>query len=285
MIREKPAKIDGVRELVPLFDAFLIDQFGVLHDGTRPYSGAVEALAALRQAGRPVVLLSNSGRRAAPNAERMLKLGFRPGSWDHFVTSGEVAWRRLSASLRERAAGEPPLRCLFLARGGDSSAIEGLPLRPVERGSEADLVLLSGSEADRFDLDHYRRLLEPAAARNVECICTNPDKIMLTPDGPRPGAGAIADLYAGMGGPVTRIGKPFPEIYQAALTLLERGRYSHIACIGDSVEHDIAGGVGAGLSTVLVATGVLASSSASDKAALFSRHKATPDYVLAGFTW
>lgn len=279
----RPVRLGGVGELAPLFDAFLVDQFGVLHDGVRAYPGAVEALAALRQAGGAVVLLSNSGRRAAPNAERMLKLGFRPGSWDHFVTSGEVAWRRLKASLEARPAGELPLRCLFLARGGDGSAIEGLPVRPVESGAEADLVLLSGSETDRFDLDHYRRLLEPAAARKVECICTNPDKIMLTPDGPRPGAGALADIYAGMGGPVTWIGKPYPEIYDAALALL--GRRGRIACVGDSIEHDIAGGAGTGLSTVLVTTGVIAFSSAAERAALFARHRATPDYLLPAFSW
>lgn len=283
MTPKTPAQLGGVRELAPLFDAFLVDQFGVLHDGVRPYPGAVDALAALRQTGRPVALLSNSGRRAAPNEARMLKLGFRPGSWDHFVTSGEVAWRRLSASLGQRREGEPKLRCLFLARGGDRSAIEGLPVQLVESGDEADLVLLSGSETDRFDPGHYRRLLHPAAARKVECICTNPDKIMLTPEGPRPGAGALADFYAGMGGPVTWIGKPYPEIYEAALALL--GNSGRIACIGDSIEHDIAGGDRAGLSTVLVATGILASSSAEQKAALFSRHQVTPDYLLPRFSW
>ncbi|WP_245521488.1 Gfo/Idh/MocA family oxidoreductase, partial [Mesorhizobium sp. M2D.F.Ca.ET.178.01.1.1] len=37
--------------------------------------------------------ISNSGKRAAPNERRLLKLGFEAGSWDHFVSSGEVAWR------------------------------------------------------------------------------------------------------------------------------------------------------------------------------------------------
>lgn len=284
MTAAAPVQLGGVGDLAPLFDAFLIDQFGVLHDGVAAYPGAVDALAALRQAGRTIVLVSNSGRRAAPNEERMLKLGFKPGSWDHFLSSGEVAWRHLAASLEARA-GERPLRCLFLARGGDRSAIEGLPIRLVESGEDADLVLLSGSEADRFDVGHYRRLLAPAAARKVECICTNPDKIMLTPDGPRAGAGALADIYAEMGGPVTWIGKPFPEIYDAAMALLGRRGRNRIACVGDSVEHDIAGGARAGLSTVLVATGVLASLSAAERAGLFRRHRAAPDYLMPAFSW
>ncbi|MCO5063612.1 MAG: TIGR01459 family HAD-type hydrolase [Rhizobiaceae bacterium] len=273
-------QLGGVRDLVPMFDAFLIDQFGVLHDGSAPYPGAVETLTNLKSTGKTIVLLSNSGRRSAPNEERLLRLGFRKGSWDSFLSSGEVAWRMLATSPDH--AGR---NCLLLARGGDKSAIEGLPLNLVETGNDADVVLLSGSEADTYDMDHYRRLLEPAATRQVPCICTNPDKIMLTPVGPRFGAGQIAEVYAGMGGPVKWIGKPFPEIYDAAKELIGHALAARTACIGDSIEHDIAGGQQAGLSTVLVATGVLDSLSDGERAELYKKHGAAPDYLLPAFAW
>jgi HAD superfamily hydrolase (TIGR01459 family) len=274
----------GVRDLVDLFDSFIIDQFGVLHDGVRPYSGAVDALVMLKQADKTILLLSNSGRRSAPNEQRLLRLGFQHGSWDHFLSSGEVAWSRLRASLAE-TSGDTPLKCLLISRENDRSAIDGLRVTTVNAGEQADIVLLSGSEADRFDMDHYRRLLEPAARRGIVCMCTNPDKIMLTPLGPRFGAGRIAELYAEMGGPVTWIGKPFPEIYDAALKMLGNSLAARTACIGDSIEHDIAGGQAAGLSTVLVATGVLGSESEAEKAALFRQHGAVPDYLLPAFVW
>ncbi|MGE0281904.1 MAG: TIGR01459 family HAD-type hydrolase [Rhizobiaceae bacterium] len=273
----------GIHDLVDLFDCFIVDQFGVLHDGVRPYPGAVDALVMLKQADKTILLLSNSGRRSEPNEQRLLRLGFQHGSWDYFLSSGEVAWMRLHKSLASDAAG--PLKCLLIAREDDHSAIAGLPLVAVDSGAEADIVLLSGSEADRFDMDHYRSLLEPAARRGIICICTNPDKIMLTPLGPRFGAGRIAELYAEMGGPVTWIGKPFPEIYSAALEMLGRPLAARTACVGDSIEHDIAGGQGAGLATVLVATGVLDTASDAEKAALFRQHGATPDYLLPAFVW
>jgi HAD superfamily hydrolase (TIGR01459 family) len=276
-------KFRGVREIAGLFDCFIVDQFGVLHDGTRPYPGAAEALVKLKHAGKEILLLSNSGRRSAPNEQRLLRLGFEPGSWDHFLSSGEVAWRRLERSLKERGPGEP-LKCMLIAREGDRSPVEGLPLKLVESSAQADIVLLSGSEADCFDMDHYRRLLEPAAARRITCMCTNPDKIMLTAIGPRFGAGRIAEIYAEMGGPVTWIGKPFPEIYDAAKEMLGHP-LARTACVGDSVEHDIAGGQGAGLATVLVATGVLDTASDPEKAGLFRQYGATPDYLLPAFIW
>jgi HAD superfamily hydrolase (TIGR01459 family) len=279
-VRDIPM-LSGVRDLAARFDVFVLDQFGVLHDGVQPYAGAGEALLRLKAAGKRILLLSNSGKRSAPNEARLVKLGFQPGGWDHFLSSGETAWRTLQHSLRDRAG----LRCLLISRDGDRSAVEGLPLALTENGAEADIVLLSASEGDRYDLDHYRHLLAPAAARGVECLCTNPDKIMLTAAGRCFGAGRIADLYAEMGGPVTWIGKPFADIYDAALDMLGNPDPADVVCVGDSIEHDIAGGRSAGLATVLVATGILEQSSETEREALFAEYGARPDFLLRTFAW
>jgi ribonucleotide monophosphatase NagD (HAD superfamily) len=62
-------------DLIADFDGFVIDQYGVLHDGVRLYAGAAEALEAIRSAGKRTVLLTNSGKSAAANAERLARLG------------------------------------------------------------------------------------------------------------------------------------------------------------------------------------------------------------------
>jgi HAD superfamily hydrolase (TIGR01459 family) len=274
--------LDGVAALAERYGVFLLDQFGVLHDGQQPYPGAVEALSALKRAGKTVALISNSGKRAEPNERRLLTLGFEAGSWDHFVSSGEVAWRSF-----HNMAGSGALRagtsCLLISRDGDRSAIEGLPLVLTERGDDAELVLIAASEGDRYDLDHYRKLLGPAAARKVPCFCTNPDRIMLTAVGPRFGAGEIADLYEQLGGSVTRVGKPYPAIYEAVLGLAGNPDRHDVVCIGDSVDHDIAGGNAAGVATALVLSGILADN--SDLDGLFDRLDARPDYILDAFHW
>lgn len=43
--------------------AILLDQFGVLHDGQKPYPGSIEAVKALADSGRKVLIISNSSRR------------------------------------------------------------------------------------------------------------------------------------------------------------------------------------------------------------------------------
>ncbi|PWJ87167.1 HAD superfamily hydrolase (TIGR01459 family) [Mesorhizobium loti] len=282
MSAKRVERLDGIGPLAERYAVFLLDQFGVLHDGTRPYPGAVAALSALKRAGKTVVLISNSGKRAQPNESRLMKLGFEPGSWDHFVSSGEVAWR----SFNDMAASgqlRPGTECLLISRDNDRTAIEGLPFVLTEAGEDAELVLISASEGDRYDLDHYIRLLAPAAARQVPCFCTNPDRIMLTAVGPRFGAGEIADLYESLGGSVTRIGKPYKAIFDAALEMAGKPDRSLVVCVGDSVEHDIAGGNGAGIATALVLSGILADT--SDLAADFNEQQAWPDYITDSFSF
>ena len=99
---------------------------------------------------------------------------------------------------------------------------------------------------------------------------------MITPDGLVPAPGAIAALYEEMGGHVTWIGKPHPQIYAEAARLI--GNPQRILCIGDSAEHDVAGGRAAGFSTLLVMQGV---SQGHDPATL----SPAPDYVMDSFTW
>lgn len=272
----------GLRDVVARHETFLVDQFGVLHDGTSAYPGAIEALAQMTKEGRTVLLLSNSGKRAAQNIKRLNSLGFSPETYSAFVSSGEVAWHLLK---RELDSGEMPrgARCLLLARDADRSAIDGLGFRETDNGGDADVILLSGSRGDSMAMDDYRRLLEPAARRGVPCLCTNPDKIMLTPTGPHYGAGAIADTYEAMGGSVRWIGKPYPEMYRFALEAIGTAPSRAVCCIGDSVEHDIAGGAGLGLSTALVRSGILAELGADDLDALFRDHGTRPDYVIDRF--
>ncbi len=274
----KPEPIFGMAALTARYAAFLVDQFGVLRSGRGPYPGAAEALSALKAVGKTVIILSNSGKRASENSRRLAQLGFDPASWDVFLTSGEVAWRMLA---KEDGTAKT---CMLISRDGDTSAIDGLGLTRTDSGEDADVILLTASEGDLYPLSHYEALLTPAARRNVPCLCTNPDKVMLTRDGTSFGAGRIAELYQELGGTVRWIGKPYPDMYSIARELagVPDGR---ICCVGDSIEHDIAGATEAGFASVLVTTGILAQATETEQQRLFSEHGCTPDYILPKFLW
>ena len=266
--------------LATRYDAFLIDQFGVLLNGDGIYPGTPQALAALAGTGKAIVLLSNSGKRAGPNEARLTRLGFARSSYRSVMSSGEAAYGEIAARIGHDIA--PGAAVWLHARDGDLSPIAGLDLRQVADAGRADLVIIAGSRGDGIALDDYRAWLAPAALRRVPAFCTNPDMTMLTPVGQRFGAGAIAELYQQMGGPVEWVGKPFGLIYRAAHLALGSPDPSRVLCIGDSPAHDIAGGRDAGFATALVRTGLHADLT---DAALLDHCKTTamPDHIIPSF--
>lgn len=260
----------NLNDLADRFDAFLIDQYGVLRDETGIYPGAVTALAHLRARGKLAIILSNSGRSANDNQRRMAKAGIAPDLYDHIVTSGEVAFDLLRRDAAALYAG-----VFEIATGAPTDLPErlGLPRCPSAQG--AGLILISGSETERVPWPTYRDWLAEPAALGIPAICTNPDLHKIGPAGTiLPGAGALAELYEQLGGLVRRIGKPYPDIYDAALARLPGIARDRILCIGDSPAHDIAGARAIGLASCLVETGVGATAHQDGPAA---------DLVIAAF--
>ncbi|MDO5898676.1 TIGR01459 family HAD-type hydrolase [Agrobacterium sp. Azo12] len=269
-------------DLAERYDAFLVDQFGVLRDDERAYPGANDALVRLKALGKSIIILSNSGRSGDYNADRLVKLGFDRSGFDRFLTSGDVA----HDILAEETAGKSTTRCLTISSGDDSNLADSLGFKSVDDAALADVVIISGSEAERIPLSLYRERLEPAARRGVPCYCTNPDRHKLAKGGgTAPGAGSIAATYQELGGVVRWFGKPYPAIYQKAQSLLGGVASDRIICIGDSIEHDIAGAAGAGLSSCLVRTGILERSTEPELNAISENHSARPDFLMQRFVF
>jgi HAD superfamily hydrolase (TIGR01459 family) len=261
------------------FRAVFIDQYGVLHDGRRPYRGAIEALTGLKARGTRVVILSNSGRSGKVNAKRIAELGFSADLYDGLVTSADAALSALTSAEPPIAVNRSTL-CLTLSSSGAHDLADALGLVSTRDAARADLLLISGSQTDRKPIEHYERLIAPLAARGVPCLCTNPDKLMLTQKGLCPGAGAIATLYEKLGGLVIWIGKPYAAIYQLAAAVAGVPAPRDILCVGDSIEHDIVGARHFGAVAALVRTGILAELSESALARECAAHGVLPDIVL-----
>ena len=253
-------RIDHLSEIASRFNGMLIDQFGVIHDGQRLYPGTLRVLMELRAMRIPVAVMTNSGKRAEANRQRLVKMGLPRDCFIDAVSSGEVAFSTLNVK-----------RAYVIGKDGEDYGFDGIDI--TTNAKEADVILILGSNAPKTSLEDYRRLLE---GLTIPAICCNPDKLMLSPQGLLPAPGAIGALYEEIGGRVTWIGKPYPEIYRHAAGLI--GSPKRILCIGDSAEHDVAGGRNAGFSTLLVMTGV---SAGRDPATLSPQ----PDYWMESFTW
>ena len=244
----------GLAELAPHYDGFVIDQFGVLHDGQRPYNGAAAALLALRSQGKRVLVLSNSGKRAAHNRQRLAAFGISADHADGVLTSGELTWQMLHQ--RDRLPwSKLGAKVLMLSPGDDAAMIEGLPLTRVDAVDDADFLLLA-SFPESLPPAALAVLLQTAAKRSLPLLCANPDRHRLTASGVLPSCGSLASGYRAMGGPVIWVGKPYPLIYEASREWLARLGATRICAIGDSLEHDVRGGAGAGFDTCFIAGGL-----------------------------
>lgn len=283
--------VTGVGDFVDRFEAFLIDQWGVLHNGAAPYPGAIELLAELHRLGKRVVLLTNSGRRRSYNAERLEELGFDTSLLTGIVTSGEATWLALRNRTLEafRSLGQ---RCLLFTREGDLGPVEGLDLDVVEDPALADFVYLTWLDALTHDMAEFDRLVAVAAERGLPMVCSNPDRVAPTEGGLTMAPGALAERYREIGGQVIYVGKPHAPIYAACRDLLPGIAADAICGIGDSVEHDIKGAKDAGLAAAFIMRGIHAEAfpegadPAADRAALEDlarRHAAVPDFALPGF--
>ena len=289
----EPTFCAGLEELAGAYDGLIVDQWGVLHDGSRVFPAALDALTRLKAVGKRIVLLSNSGRRLAFNLGRLDAVGIPRVLVEGVVTSGETCWD----SLRRRdepffaALGR---RCILWSEGHDRGVLDGLELDEVEDAAEADFLLLAGIPDGARPAD-LEPVLEQAAAGDLPMICCNPDRIVGVASGISPAPGAVAERYEHHGGRVHYVGKPHPAVYQACLERHLQGLpRSRILAVGDSLEHDIAGAVAMGLDAALVMGGIHKSRfdlSARPEvnrpalAQLLGEQAVRPRYVLPAFTW
>jgi HAD superfamily hydrolase (TIGR01459 family) len=272
-------RLTCIRDLASRHDTFMVDQWGVLHDGQSVYPGVVDCLARLQDAGKQVILLSNSGKPAAANLPRLVQFGILPTHYTHLVTSGDLA--RLMLERREFPfTEEVGQRYLFLGSDDNQSLMDGLPLEPVDSVAAADFILLSGVRDDRDGL-FYHTLLNQALAAGRPLICINPDRVRFSAGRFSFSAGAVAEAYRAMGGSVHFIGKPHPAIYAHCRSLLPDLQPARTLAVGDSLYHDIGGGARFGAATAWVMGGIHQT---------FIRYVGDdvctePDWVLKRFSW
>ena len=248
-----PQLIPGLRALAGRYDALLCDVWGVIHNGVARFPGACDALVRWNAEVSPVVLISNSPRPSADVVHQLHALGVPDAAWSGFVTSGDVT--------REEIARRGAARIWNIAPPRDGTLLDGLPLERVGP-VEADFIVCSGPEDDESETaEDYRVRLAVAAARGIDMVCANPDRVVQRGGRLIPCGGALADLYEGLGGRVVMAGKPYPPIYAATLARAETlaGRAldrARVLAAGDGLLTDVAGANRAGLPLLFVATGI-----------------------------
>lgn len=247
-------RLAALAEIADRFDAIVLDQWGVLHDGSTAYPNAARCLKDLKSEDHCLAVLSNSGKRAEPNAKRIAEMGLDAALFDVVMTSGEALWQDVLLDHIDHRSFFPIER----AKGDAALWADGLDVTLTGRIEDADAVLLMGLP-DGADNADFVATFDTALSMGTPVICTNPDR-----SSPRAGGrivmspGALAHAHQERRGDVSFYGKPHLPVFKALEAALDV-KPDRLLMVGDSLEHDITGGHGAGWATAFVEGGLYAS--------------------------
>lgn len=280
------AIVSSVQGVSPGAEAWLVDIWGVMHNGVMPYTDAVEACRAFRRNGGVVLLLSNSPRTSPGVSAQLDHIGVDRDAYDGIVTSGD-ATRHLISMLGSKGI-------FHLGPERDLGLYDGLGAR-LTGAEEAEAVVCSGLFDDtRETPDDYAGLLSDFARRGLAMVCANPDLRVERGGRLIYCAGALARAYEDLGGCVSYAGKPFAPIYEMAEERVReiKGRpvsRERMLAIGDGVKTDIAGAAAAAIASVYVASAVDIAHGAKLDAALleelFPDADRRPAAAMIGLRW
>jgi HAD superfamily hydrolase (TIGR01450 family) len=238
------------------YDHFLIDLDGCLWVGDEPTDRATEALAAMREASKRIVFMTNDAQRSPEEFVRKLwRLGFQ-ASLAEVVTAGAALQFTLAGRHDGGAAYVIGSRAVV-----DHVAAAGLRIvNHTEFATRADIVVVADHE--RFDYAELRTATQ-AVLRGAALIGLTRDPTFPMPDGPWPGSGAVlAALETACARTADEVvGKPEPGMYDTARDRLGEGR---VLAVGDRLDVDVAGARRAGMDSALVLTGATEAAEASD---------------------
>ena len=246
------AVMDGLAEMAGDYDLFILDLWGVVHNGVSAYPGAADCLTRLRQRGARVVILSNAPRPSASVAAHLEELGVQSALYDWLLTSGE-------ATANDIASRNPQPAYFHLGPERSRPTLEACGGREVSM-EHAEVILCTGLFDDETEqAEDYGELLRSAADRNLPMICANPDIVVMRGDKMIQCAGAVAAFYEKLGGKVRRFGKPFPEIFDCLFAEMSDISRTRAVMVGDGLQTDIQGARRAGIDAIWIAGGIHAS--------------------------
>jgi len=285
--------LKGLSEVAGDFDGFILDLWGLVHDGAHAYAPSADTFRSLKAAGKKTLLLSNAPRRAYVLAEAMTRMGIDRDLYGEVLSSGEATREALMARTDPFFAALG-CRAYHLGPDRDRSIFDDTGLEIATTVEAADFVVNTGPDGLDDIVDDYAAVLEEARSHNLPMVCANPDMLVIRGGQPVVCAGAIARRYEAMGGKVAYRGKPDPAVYHLAVARLGISDRRRIAVVGDALETDIKGANAAGLPSIWCTGGIHAEAlgvrygvapDPAKAAALARKEGQVPDAAIPGFVW
>ena len=253
--------LDALADIGGRYDVLYCDLWGCLHNGLELYPAAVAALREFRAKGGAVVLMTNAPRTHGTVARRLDRMGLPGDAFDVIVASGDATQEAMLMGVAGRKLwhiGPDSDEDLFNDRPEELA--DQPPIERVDFNLAEGIVCTGPFDADNYDPEDYRGRFLSAKTRGLTMLSANPDVVVDYGDRRIHCAGALAQLYAEMGGEVLSFGKPHPPIYDLARRKLgAKGiTYSNdqVLAVGDGIHTDIAGAQAEGIDAIFLTGGL-----------------------------
>lgn len=251
--------------LVDGYDSLLLDLDGVVYLGSKAIPFAVDSLNTAQSQGLKVGYVTNNASRKPETIALQLGgfgLTVHP---DEVIGSARAAVKMLAERI--------PAGSKVLVVGGEGlfSEVEALGFEVVQSAKDEPAAVIQGFSPDVG----WKHLAEAAYAIQGGAIwlATNQDWTIPREEGVAPGNGTLVSaVHTAVGILPDFAGKPFRPIFESAVSQLS---ISRPLMIGDRLDTDIRGGVGFGIDTACVLTGI-----ASRKDLIGARPEDRPTFIL-----
>ncbi len=245
--------IKGLREVIKNYEAFLIDLWGVVHNGVKLFPNILRLLQKIEDHKKEVIFITNAPRRTNVIKHQLKLFGIKYSSYIDVISSGEISYDKMKTLIKDS---NKKLFCYHIGPPRDNNLIDNLDLLITKEVSKTDFILNTGPWGDDDILENYKDILDNLRKKNLPMICSNPDKVVVRDENFMICAGLLAEYYENIGGSVEYFGKPLPLIYNVCFERLKTKNKKKILVIGDSLENDIKGANMQGLDSILVTSGI-----------------------------
>ena len=241
-------KLNNLSDIDDHYDVFLIDLWGVIHNGIAAFDNVMPVLQSLKQKKKMVFFITNAPRRSFVISQQLKDFGIEQKLYDKIISSGELTWLSIKEKYQKK-------NCLIIGPPRDFHLVEGLDISVVDKDSNVDIILNTGPWGDDDSLENYTDLLDSLAKKKSHMICSNPDKTVVRGENFMICAGLLAEYYEKIGGKVEYYGKPYKQIYEHCFNFFEK-KNTRVLAIGDSLENDIKGANALNFDSLLITDGI-----------------------------
>ena len=266
-------KLEHLSEIYKSYDTFVIDLWGVMHNGILLNNKAIEAVDSLLKESKKIVFLSNAPRPSEKVKKFLKKLNMEEKYLKNVITSGEAAMH----AINQNRFGK-----LFYHLGPSKDESIFHKIRNNKTKLEnSDFILCTGLfDEHEDDLNFYKNFLKNYISKKL--ICTNPDLTVHRGEKEEYCAGSIAQIFESLGGSAVYFGKPYKEIYNMCFNNKEK-----VLAIGDNLRTDIKGANNLNIDSIFISHGVHRNEfkNENELQKLLEKYKVKANYFQAEFTW